>query len=580
MGDGAVIETPEVRVNSAAKLAQSVLQSEKKMQPFRDQRVKFMRHFAGPYYGENDLGMKWRQVLNIVFMLAATLEPSLALRRLMTDVHSRSADLRWFAEQLRLVLDDVILALRVPLALRAAVRDSLYAAGILTVGYSPDAAAENGGLPYFVDHVSFDDWIIDRRSKVRRPGSYAWEGHRFRVSHERMRENIPAAARDVFDSLLHSRPKSAERGEDIAANQQNAMDASEEYDPQVELVQVYDPAKRMCLWLPGDLEATTMYLREFPWEGPPDDPFGPYEVMGFHWLNDNPVPVALIGVIFDLYLLENVIAVKMGAQAEAQKDFAVAQKGTGDGDAIRDVQDGQVIELEVPDKTDVKSMGGPNKRGYEIAGWLHDWVNRVAGNPDILGGLSADSETLGQDQLKFAQASVRLNDMRETVQTMCAAVVRKLAWYIWNDSDFRHETTQQVYGVPFPVIWTPRDWAGTLGHYQLGVNVYARQVDSAEDQYARLVRLVGEVIGPLLGIAAQQGSRLDVDLLVNRAGQLLGIPEIEDLWLEGEPIENPAMAGTPGKLGSPSPRPKPTMRQGSAKRPVEAMAERATETEA
>ena len=78
-------------------------------------------------------------------------------------------------------------------------------------------------------------------------------------------------------------------------------------------------------------------------------------------------------------------------------------------------------------------MGGINTNSLAYAIQLDRILSRNAGNLDLLGGLSPQSDTVGQDELLASNASKRIADMQDRVTEFTTRIVKDLAWYLWND---------------------------------------------------------------------------------------------------------------------------------------------------
>ena len=524
------------RNSDAGKLCRAVEISDKRLEPFRRKRKEFLAHQAGPHYGQSWLDNA--QPLNLIFSLAATLEPALSMRKIRSSVITRNLDLRPFADQQRILLDWLAGKVRLTTALRDCVRDALFGIGVLKVASGEDS------LPY-VEPISLDDWILDYRCRRRRPGGYAYEGHRFRVSFEKVMDGrmLERGARQIVENLVKN-PPPTNKGAELSQSQSPGDD---EYDPQVELIELYMPNRKGVVWLPGDLHAGTKVLRDKGWYGPEDGPIG---TLGFAELADNAVPIPIMAVLFDLYMLENMLARKIARQAENQKDIVQIDSESPDaGEHIRKAQDGSYVWTPGA-KAQVLSFGGANEKSYGATAWFHDFFTRIAGNLDIVGGLRASSKTLGQDQILASQAGIRVNDMRAMAGELASWAMRSLAWYAWNDPALKLKTSMRLKGgVEIPMTWRPGVRDGEFDDYEFAVSAYDRATDSPEDRYNRVKDLVSSIVIPLAPLAAQQGSYLNVDTVVNAAGRDLDIPEIEDLWIEGEPIQAPAAAAAGGGSG-------------------------------
>ena len=96
---------------------------------------------------------------------------------------------------------------------------------------------------------------------------------------------------------------------------------------------------------------------------------------------------------------------------------------------------------------------------------LEQEFKMYAGNLDLLGGLSAQSETASQDKLLAGQANKLLDAMQRRVLAFTKQVVKSLAWYLWNDPFINMPLTRRVPGV--------RLYAPSLRHADLFSPGYA-----------------------------------------------------------------------------------------------------------
>ena len=562
------IEKLTSRLNEAQRLSQAVMESEKSLDSFRRQRTRFIRHFVGPYYG-HDHGetTPWRQPLNLIYSLAATLEPALAMQNLRASITTTDQQLRPFANDMKAVLDYTLDRIGAHKSSRVAIRDAFYGLGITKTGWDGTSA-----LP-FSDPISLDDYVFDRRAQERKKGSYSFEGHRFRVYYEDLMDSgeLDDKARQKVNILFEGQ---WERNRDDKAKHiafGKTAYGEDAFRPEVELVELYIPHRDAIVWLPGNLGITENFLRDRPWYG---EESGPYDILGYAWAPDNYMPVALMGVIFDLYLLENQVANKVARQAASQKDLIVVDAPSPDNaDIIRKASDGDVIQA-AGLKATVLSLGGANEDGYRAVGWFQDWLSRIAGNTDLIGGMVANSKTLGQDQMLMGNASVRINDMRNAVEEHARSIVKKVAWYIWNDNDFKADLTRDEGALTgIPVKWRPFDRPGEITDFDFNIGVYARINDSPEQRAERLAAWVQRYVLPLAPLQAQQGSRVNMDVLMNLAGRELDLAEINDLWEEAAPLESPAPVQAPTGVESESAPAGGAPRGGTVPSPIEALAQ-------
>jgi len=545
VSDSAAILTS--KNSEVVRLMQAIELSDKKLQPFRETRKEFMRHIAGTMYGGVEV-LEEQQTINLLYSVASILEPALSVRVLKADVVCRKQRVRYFGDEFRLALNEKMRAVGAADALRTAIRDSLTSVGILNQGH--DSEGES-----YVNAISLDDYVVDRRAKDHRPGSYGHEGHFFRMDYDEAMDGgmFTASGREVITTLKGQRRQNQAR--EISGQEGTEQD---EFNPQIELFEAFLPDRKAKVWLPGTMVETKEYLREFEWDGEEDSP---YRLLGYSWLSDNFMPIPVIGVIFKLYTFINSIAEKAGLQALAQKDVILASKSSAqDATTIKDIPGNNIALVDNPKDAQKFSLGGSNDTNYKAIGWMNDWVTRLSGNTDMIGGLGAQSNTLGQDQLLMSQAGVRIGDMQAAVKELADWIVRGQGRELWSDPTFRFEGMNKLPGgIELPVVWEPGERVGKFEDYELSASISTTARDTPEQRYAKIERLLNNTMIPMAPLAAQYGSRINLDTVVNVLGRAADIPEIEDLWIEGPPIESPSTVTSPGMAapgggGAPGPQ--------------------------
>lgn len=564
-----VTESPAIQTSKTAesvRLARAAHASDAKMKPGRERRHEFMRHFAGPFYGPTSEDTGWRQPLNLIFSMVSTIEPVLAMKNLRASVTTPKEDIRPFANQLKTVLDWTLRKIKAARSVREAIPNALYGVGLLKTGWDG-----TDKLP-FCDTISMDDYLFDYRARERKSDSYCFEGHKFRIDYEQLMDSgrLKAVSRPILETIAKDQWQhdGKARGQDIAFGK--AMYSDEAFRPQVELAEFYLPQDKRVVWLPGNLQMNTdHYLWEDEHYGHED---GPYDLLGFSYLPDNVMPVPLVGIVFDLYMLLNELARKVARQAENQKDVAlIDSKEDKDVERLQKAADGSFLRVQGAKGT-VLSLGGANQQGYQAVAWFQDWFSRVAGNTDLLGGLTSQSKTLGQEQMLMGNSMVRVNDMRNRVEDLARAVVEKIGWYVWNDDSLSVDLSYDVgHGQSLPVAWRPKAREGKVTDFDFDLDVYSSASESPEDRVERLGKWLERFVMPLAPLAAQQGSQLNLDLMMNLAARDLDIPEKEDLWKEAPPIESPAPVAAAGQQGAGARAPAPSTGR-MPQRPIESMA--------
>jgi hypothetical protein len=166
-------------------------------------------------------------------------------------------------------------------------------------------------------------------------------------------------------------------------------------------------------------------------------------------------------------------------------------------------------------------FGGSAEADYRQMDFLLEQFRRLGGNIDLLGGLSPASNTLGQDELVHAGATLRIEDMRRQVQQLTRRVGEKMAWYLWNDplADFDGRCGPDAPG------GRPAD---ELREYPFDVVPYSMAPDSPSRRFSRMLQWLEKVVLPT---AADDGdAQLDVPALRRLTAAMLDLPEAAGLF--------------------------------------------------
>ncbi len=542
------------RTKSAAKLAAAVALADKRMRPYRNQRVKFLKEFVGPYY------FAWQdykygseataEPLNTIFSMVEILCPNLIGETIFANVTTEQAGLRAFGNKLRLRCDWLSKEIDLAESIAEMVMDSLFCAGVAKVGVAP---REGGGdidepMGYlhdpgqpFVDPVDLDDYILEKDAKRRETAIF--EGNRYQVPRD-WAFDCGLFDRKLLDGLEPTH---------IAASQQKASQMSKAEAPEVgqkyveflELCDLWIPHENAVVTLPGRAEDTHGYLREEAWKGPER---GPYEMLGLVFPPSNAIPIPYIAVIYDLHILLNEMGRRIKNQAERQKTLGLY--GLGDeksATAVRDAKDGEMVGVRDPKSVTEFSFGGPDPRCYEAVQFFQMWQNRIAGNPDLLGGQQARSGTLGQDQMLMQQASIRINKARSRVQKFVKRILERVAWYAWTDPVTTQELTYEVKGMSIPLRWDAVVREGDFLDYNFDIEPYSLAPDTPDQQYERTLQIVRDVVIPLAPFAAQQGVFPNVQELVGLLCRKRNIKDADLWWQMGKPAVMPAARQAGGR---------------------------------
>lgn len=545
--------------SSAVALGKAAAQSEKLMRPFREQRQAFVKSFVGPYYGE---GSDNHAPFNLLFSLVSTLVPTLVIDP-KGDVTTTNELLGPVANAIRLACDSVADEIRLAKVFREAVINSLFGLGIIKTYLAPTEAAgfdPEGNLledpgKVIAKVIDEDDWIPD--TTARKLYEMAYQGNRA------VRPFDWAMDSGLYDRIALEKAEKepttgrVQRTEDIWRGGKKPGDSESDFVRRIEMVDLWVPHENIIVTLPGNLDDTEDYLAVAEYDGPET---GPNDILGFIPVPGNLMPLPLIAVIYDLYVLINKQARKIARQAGRQKDIGVYSLGAeAAATAVTNASDGEMVAVADKNEVAVLSFGGAKEEGYRAVAWFDEYFNKIAGNPDVVGGTQKDADTLGQDVMKLGQAGVRLNDWRGIARAVGDSVYEKIAWHMWNDPDMERELMGVgADGAPYQDYWNWSRREGDFLDYNFHLSIHHRPDMSPDERYDRLKDVVHNIYLPLAQIAAPQGRTLDVDKIQTIAQRLVGLDIEGSLFIEGEPVDlNLNTAGakqeTRINMGQPSP---------------------------
>lgn len=422
---------------TAQTLSEAVKEGFERMKRYRKARAMFIKDYVGHYF-QAEQGLTGETPINLVFMAIHALVPALVQREGMNKVVTEFLAHKDYAELLGLAVDKLQKQLRLRQTLRAGVVDmclgglmiaktSIAASGnLLPIGDDEDVDA---GMIY-TDLISLDDFTFDPTAMSFDKAAFL--GHRIRVPRQTLLDygwdaeavkKLPAAA-------MH--PQEAGWVQSIT---QDSKHASTMYDIQeyVYVVEVFVPDAGAVVYVPDPYQTSLDdFLHTQEYYGPAE---GPYTIGSLTQpVPDNPFPIAPVGIWRDLNAMANEIFKKFMGQSERQKDILLYAPQLADvADAIRTALDGEAIACNDPKGINVASFGGQNPDNERMVQELKGWFNYVAGNPDQLMGVGGDADTATEWQGNQANATVRIQDMRDMISDIQSDISRKHAWFLHTD---------------------------------------------------------------------------------------------------------------------------------------------------
>jgi len=537
-----------------SKLRECMEASGKFLAPFRRRHKEAVQLYAGSRYGERSYQAPTRKTsLNIFRLAMEVIARNLISATPRSQVIPRVPKYKVESYELQLALDYLTQQIDLGTTLAEAVRIALTGLGVVKVGITDAYLHEalgfraDAGQP-FAEAVLFEDFLFD--TNATNWDSVDWMGNKYRVPLEAVMEN-PNFDKKVADKL-RSRAKETLDFDDLMHRTQEISGSPSMNDPEfIEHVWLWDifiPYDGRIVTIPAQDGLGALQQRE--WTGPET---GPYHKLGFFWVAGNLMPSAPMQHLYDIQgLLTNLFS-EMGEQATRQKTITLCDgraESDGTAEAIIDSNAGDVIRTASADGVKVVSFPGLEDSTFRFTQWLRELMSYMGGNIDTIGGLAAQTQSVGQERLLAGTSSDLIKHMQAQVTTFTSNVLKDLAYYVYTDPISELELAKPIPGYrDIPFSYGPESRQGSFFNFQFTVQPYTLQARGPTERLQMLYQIVTQMLMPLSPQFAEWGTRLRVDRLVEYILRDANFPELLDI-VEQAPVAM-AQSGEPGPGGGP-----------------------------
>ena len=296
---------------------------------------------------------------------------------------------------------------------------------------------------------------------------------------------------------------------------------------------VYLPDEGITLTLLADGNYYRI-LKTTVFDGPGD---GPYDLLGYKYAMKQPMPIPPAWGWIDMDTALNVLINKMRVQAEAQKNILVyAAEAQEDADRMAATINNGTCKVNNLDAVKAIELGGTNPENYEWVSYIEQQFSIQGGNLYQLGGRGTQAETLGQEQMLMTNASRIVDDMVNSVYDFTQSVMKKFAWYIWNDPMIQIPTIKRIEGAgSVEVIFDKYAREGDFYDFNFKIQPYSMQRFNPSIQSQKLMQFLAGWVLPVLPMAAQQGVKLNIDAATTKIAEYLQL-DIQDIWQAATPM--------------------------------------------
>lgn len=502
--------------------------SQDALSPFLKVRNLMIKDYVGSCYATN--AARLLTYVNKLNTTANIYSTALAFNNPQVNIDSPDINLWPFCRKYEINLNRVLVNMDLKATLQAAVLDAFFLFGVVHVSMADAGEVQLDDNIWidpgkaWVSRISPDDVILDMAVKDLREMRYC--GHRYRVAYWKLTE------RDDFDQKVVGRmsPTSkstvetgSERASDIASGR--TVD-DDELEPMVWLEDIYMPRIKQTITFDAsnpDLPALKVS------QGEPDCR-GPYKFLGLGLVPDNIIPTTPAHHLKALHDLSNRLYRKLSAQASRQKNTVAFPPG-GEDDAQRGKQakDGEYWMARDPKSIAAVNTAGVDGNTHAFFLAAQEVYNIQAGNERILGGLGAEADTLGQEEMIAANASGRIVQMRDRVNCWVGEIAREVGGLMFDDEYLEINSSMEVENSGFYVdaSWRRDTLQGMKDHYNFTVEPLSMAYRPPEAKLARIMAFVQGVgtVWPLV-----QTGVLDIKELTKLAAEYENLPDLRRIF--------------------------------------------------
>jgi hypothetical protein len=529
-----------------------MVDSRKKLEPFRKHRLDVLAQYGGPNYGANNID---KIPINLLLLGFSVYRRILAPRRLECSMSTEKPNLRSFAQTFELDVNHALKEMAFEKTIRMAVLEALVCFGAVKIGVNPveidlaNGATHNKGEA-FCDPVNLDHWCHDMNAETWEQVSFMANRYRLRADLAKEWSGFDKAAREKLVPVAMGAGNEFNSSTDLAKDLGSGQGGSDEglYD-YVELWDVFLPQENILITMPADGSwERGKVLKQEQWVGPEG---GPYRWMTFLDMPGNTMPLAPSMDWIDSHNLNNTLLRKLARQATRQKTLMMyARAATSDARLAQQASDGEAVASDNPGASREVSFGGIHAGNFSFLSFLKELFVYKGGNLDQLAGLGAQTATVGQETLVNQGANAIAEEMKDRTVEFVAQCMRDVALWEWNDPQVNRELMKTMPGAPevqIPVRFSYDKKEGDFLDYNLTLSPYSVASKSPTQELAALGQIWQQYVAPLLPIMMQQGKMLDVDALLRQLGKKYGISDLDEIFpfiQAAQPANKEVVGGT------------------------------------
>jgi len=524
------------------RLLKAIRSSREAMEPFRRVRKTLIRDYVGSWYSTS--GADNKTLVNLMNQTARIYTVALAANNPQVLVSTPRMETLPFARRFEVNLNKLIGDMNLDRTFRQIVLDAFFCLGCGVVMMRDTDTRFHGlleseedvwldpGEPW-LNRVSLDDLILDMPAKELTKMRYC--GHRYRADYEKVMDE-PGYSKKVKDKL---KPTSRQHHDQTGATRDIGSEWGQAEDDDLKPM-----LWLMDVWIAENNSIATMAceqqdlepLIERDWTG---SQAGPYKFLSLGDTPDNVIPTSPAINLKGMHDLQNRLHRRMESDSDAHRVVNVYPPGMeDDAERLRTADRNGWYRGKSPEQIKQFETGGIDQRDMALATFLQDEYDRLAGNLQAMGGLGAQSATVGQEELIHGQLSKNVADMRMSVVSFASDAILDLGRLMWEDQTLELHSSMPVgnSGIEVNSDWTPDYRMGEFEDYQFRVEPYSMVFKTPEQKLQELFQTLQQ-LAPLWPMFQASGATLDAEAIVDEIARLKNRPEFKRFITFANPAE-------------------------------------------
>jgi len=511
------------------RLLKSIKNSRQSLLPFRRVRKRLIQDYVGSWWNED--GAESKTLVNLINQTAKIYTVSLAANTPQVLVTTPVYEYSPFAKRFDVNLNKLLVDMNLDRTFRSIVLDAFFCIGC-SVTMMRDTDTEYHGILQgeediyidpgepWVNRVSVDDLILDMSAKELSKMRYC--GHRYRADYEKVMDE-GGYSKKVRDKLTPESKSGREKGNparDMSGYHGNSQD--DDLKDMVWLQDIWIAENNCVVTMACDQNIEPLIERE--WTG---GQTGPYDFLSLGDTPDNVIPTSPGVNLKGLHDFQNRLHRRMESDSDAHRKVNVYPPGgQDDASKIQHAERNSWHRMADPKSITQVEVGGIDQGDMALASFVEQTYDRMAGNLQAMGGLGAQSGTVGQEELIMGQLSKNVADMRMQVVGFASNVCLKVGRLMWEDEVLELQSSTPVgdSGIEVSMNWEPGNRVGEFEDYGFRVEPYSMSFKTPEQKLQELFKTLDQ-LAPLWPMMQASGATLDARAIVDEIARLKNRPE-------------------------------------------------------